>query len=937
MNTTAARQWVGGIALALFGFGHGLLSTAAHAQGVTALSCTPSIISGGSGGSATCSVTLGAAAPTGGTAVLLASSLPELAASVSTVTVLAGQTSANFQVGTNARYRQFSLAAFSAVITASANSTSRSATLNVTAQARPADFTNPNTAADASPWQGRICGRSFIIQGRGNPEILYDCSLPSDGSFGVCTFAQECSFGCKTGAASNFTANDFCPTSGPNPVALGRSLVISGDRVPATLVTDAPVGTSLTQGLPGAISNQGEPGAVLGVNWNATAFPHSAITIPQGASSAPFEVATSVVPKTTFIDVVGDWSSNAGGRSGQAWLTLLPPNPAPALPIPTLAAFAITDPNPVVGGNSSLGTIETSGATSGTGPTISFTSSHPHIVPAPANIVVASTIVIAGLERVINWAQLSIATIAPAAATDVTITASDGRRSFSSVLRVQAAAAAPVLAGVSVSPSSVVGGASATGTVTLSAAQSGSTVVALSTPAPASVATLPASVTVAAGQTSATFTISTAPRTAADGTFNMNVFADLAGSPGRSALLLITAGPAPAATLSNLSLSPTSVVGGNTSTGTVTLSAAAPSGGAAVTLSSSDEVQAILSVNPLVVPAGATSATFTISTRSTITATTTATIGASFNGTSRSATLTVSPPPPPPAGVALSAFTVSPSSVTGGTPSTGTVRLSAAAPTGGVVVSLGSQLPGSASVPPSVTVTAGATSATFTVTTFNVAATTVQLNAVLGSVTLFAPLTINSPASSVLNAISVSPASVIGGNSATGTVLLAAATPVTATVNLSDNSGAVSVPASVSIPAGGSSATFTITTSSVSASTAVVISATYGPVVQTAGLTVTPSATLSAPSLRSPASDARFNAGQTINFDWTDVSGAQRYELQIDDSSSFTLPLTFSALTTVSAYATSSLPRATLRWRVRAIAANGSPGAWSTTRRFEVR
>ncbi len=923
--------------LALFGFGHGLLSTAAHAQGVTALSCTPSIISGGSGGSATCTVTLGAAAPAGGTAVALSSSLPELAASVPTVTVLAGQTSANFQVGTNARYRKYSLSAFSAAITASANSTSRSATLNVTAQARPADFTNPNTAADASPWQGRICGRSFIIQGAGSPEILYDCSLPSDGSFGVCTFQQECSFGCKTGSASNFTANDFCPTSGPNPVALARSVVISGDRVPATLVTEAPVGTSLTQGLPGAISNQGEPGAVLGVNWNATAFPHSAITIPQGASSAPFEVATSVVPKTTFIDVVGDWSSNAGGRSGHAWLTLLPPNPAPALPIPTLAAFAITDPNPVVGGNSSLGTIETSGATSGTGPTISFTSSHPHIVPAPANIVVPSTIVIAGLERVINWAQVSFATISPTVTTDVTVTASDGRRSFSSVLKVQPAAAASVLAGVSVSPGSVVGGASATGTVTLSAAQASSTVVALSTPAPSSVATLPASVTVAAGQTSASFTITTAPRTAADGTFNMNVFADLAGSPGRSALLLITAGPAPAATLSNLSLSPTSVVGGNPSTGTVTLSAAAPSGGAAVTLSSSDEVQAILSVNPLVVPAGATSATFTVNTRSTITATTTATISATFNGTSRSAALTVSPPPPPPAGVALSSFSVSPSSVSGGTPSTGTVRLSAAAPTGGVLVSLGSQLPGSASVPPSVTVPAGATSANFTVTTFNVAATTVQLNAVLGSVTLFAPLTINSPASSVLNAISVSPASVIGGNSATGTVLLAAATPVTATVNLSDNSGAVSVPASVSIPAGGTSASFTITTSSVSASTAVVISATYGPVVQTANLTVTPPSALSAPSLRSPASDARFNAGQTINFDWTDVSGAQRYELQIDDSSSFTLPLTLSAVTTVSAYATSSLPRATLRWRVRAIAANGSAGAWSSTRRFEVR
>jgi trimeric autotransporter adhesin len=938
MKSFGARNGFAGACRFFVGIALSAWYAAAQAQSVTALSCLPATISGGSGGTATCTVTLGAAAPSGGTAVALTSSLPQLAASVSSVTVLAGQTSANFSVGTNARYRAYSLLAFTATITATANSSSRSATINVSAQPRPADFTNPNTAADASPWQGRICGRSFVLQGRGNPEILYNCSLPGDGSFGVCTFQQECSFGCKMGSASNFTANDFCPTAGPNPVALSRSLVLGGDRVAATLVTDAVVGTSLTQGLPGAISNQGEPGAVLGVNWNATTFPHSAVTIPQGASSAPFDVATSIVPRVTFVDVVGDWGSNVAGRGGQAWLTLLPPSPAPALPTPTLASFVITDPNPVVGGRTSLGTVETSGATSGTGPTISFTSSHPHIVAAPASFVVPSTTVIAGETRVINWAQVFFPTVAPAATTAVTMTATDGVRSFNAVLTVQPAAPVPVLAGVSVSPSSVVGGASATGTVTLSAAQNGSTVVALDPPFPSTVASMPTSVTVPAGQTSAGFTIATAPRSAADGTFNLNIYARFDGTT-RNALLLITAGAPPAATVSALTLNPVSVVGGNSSTGTVTLSAAAPSGGAAVTLTSSDAVQANFNVNPLVVPAGATSATFSISTRNTITATTTATISAAFNGSSRSATLTISPPPPPPAGVALSGFTVSPASVSGGTSSTGTVTLSAAAPSGGVLVSLGSNLPGSASVPSSVTVPAGATGASFTVTTFNVDATTAQLSAVLGSVTLFAPITINSPGSSVLNSVSVNPSSVVGGNSVTGTVRLAAATPVNATVNLSDNSSVAGVPASVTVAAGASSANFTITTSAVSASTAVTISATYGPVVQTANLTVTPASGLSAPSLQSPANDARFTIGQTINFDWSDVSGAARYDIQIDDSSSFTVPLTHSAAPSASAYAfaTAGMQRMTLRWRVRAVAADGAVGAWSSTRRFELR
>src|SRR6185503_21255714 len=113
-------------------------------------------------------------------------------------------------------------------------------------------------------------------------------------------------------------------------------------------------------------------------------------------------------------------------------------------------------------------------------------------------------------------------------------------------------------------------------TVTLSAPQSGATVVALSTPLPSTVATLPASVTVPAGATSASFTIRTSPVTSQ---FNMNIFADLAGSPGRQALLLIRTGGAPPTTVTALSLNPTTVAGGNASTGTVSLSAAAPSGG----------------------------------------------------------------------------------------------------------------------------------------------------------------------------------------------------------------------------------------------------------------------------------------------------------------------------------------------------------------------
>src|SRR3989449_9192045 len=75
---------------------------------------------------------------------------------------------------------------------------------------------------------------------------------------------------------------------------------------------------------------------------------------------------------------------------------------------------------------------------------------------------------------------------------------------------------------------------------------------------------------------------------------------------------MLTVTPAPAATLSSVSLNPVSVTSGSTSIGTVTLSAAAPAGGAVVTLSSSDATVATVPAS-VTVPAGSTRATFTAS------------------------------------------------------------------------------------------------------------------------------------------------------------------------------------------------------------------------------------------------------------------------------------------------------------------------------------
>jgi hypothetical protein len=190
-----------------------------------------------------------------------------------------------------------------------------------------------------------------------------------------------------------------------------------------------------------------------------------------------------------------------------------------------------------------------------------------------------------------------------------------------------------------------------------------------------------------------------------------------------------------------------------------------------------------------------------------------------------------------------------------------------------------------------------------------------------------------------LSALAFSPASVTGGASSSGTVTLTAAAPAGGTaVTLTSSNAAVSVPASVTVAAGQASAGFTASTSSVSAQAAVTVTATAAAVSRSATLTVNPpaSGTLAAPSLVSPAVDARFSVGQDIAFDWSDVAGAASYTIAIDDQDTFASP-TVLATVTASTFSTNTLPATRMYYRVRALDASGTAGAWSGSRRFEVK
>ena len=125
---------------------------------------------------------------------------------------------------------------------------------------------------------------------------------------------------------------------------------------------------------------------------------------------------------------------------------------------------------------------------------------------------------------------------------------------------------------------------------------------------------------------------------------------------------------------------PGRVQGGGPATLTVTLSAAAPAAGAVVSLTSNGSFAPIPA--SISVPCGATSVTLTIQTQ-TVSGSRSATLGASFNGSSRTISLSVF-------GSRFDTLTVQPSSVAGSSEALATVSLNEDAPEEGLNIAIAS-------------------------------------------------------------------------------------------------------------------------------------------------------------------------------------------------------------------------------------------------------
>ena len=345
-------------------------------------------------------------------------------------------------------------------------------------------------------------------------------------------------------------------------------------------------------------------GIVINLSTNnpaATVLP--SVTVAAGATTATFSFTTIGVDKTTPFTI----TARVGLIKMSTSCAVLPA---------TIGSLQLDDAS-VVGGNIAVVWVNLTGPAGPSGVLITLKSNSP-FASVPATVLIPSyqtdAIVVINTTTVVTQ-------------TSAAITAVQGSNFALAKLTVLP----PILSYIYLDQFDLTGGASTLGHVVAEGQiQAKGMVVHLSSNSPA--VSVPASVTIPAGQTTAEFTITTlaVPN---DVTCTLTA---TSGKVTKTAALTIEAPK-----LSSLLVNPTSVQGGQPSTGTVTISSPAPSGGILLTLSS-NSLAATVPIS-VTIPAGKVSATFAIAT-STVSSTTEATIKATYGTNWALATLSISGP-----------------------------------------------------------------------------------------------------------------------------------------------------------------------------------------------------------------------------------------------------------------------------------------------------
>jgi hypothetical protein len=367
-------------------------------------------------------------------------------------------------------------------------------------------------------------------------------------------------------------------------------------------------------------------------------------TITAGASAAGYVNLNTPAPRGGI--VVNLWTSGspafvpasikiAPGDTGAAFKITTVQTPAPAQPVltafykgvrktvtltvkPRVALLSVTaTPAKGIAGTSAKGTVTLSSPAPARGMVIQlWTNGSPTFVPKNVTVPAGAT-----------KAAFPITTTAATAAAQSTITAFYSGASKTTTLTV---APAPGLGSIT-APSSIAGGDSQSASVSFTAPAPAKGVV-INLWTSGSPAFVPSSVTIPPGRTSAAFKIRTVQTSA---TAHPVITAFYSGI---SKTVTLTVTPAPA--LSNVSLAPDKVKAGVTTTGAVTLNAAAPAGGLVIDLWTSG-APAFVPAH-VTVPAGAVRATFPVTTTAAAAAARN-TITAFYQGVRKTAILNVAP------------------------------------------------------------------------------------------------------------------------------------------------------------------------------------------------------------------------------------------------------------------------------------------------------
>jgi len=445
--------------------------------------------------------------------------------------------------------------------------------------------------------------------------------------------------------------------------------------------------------------------------------PHTGPTPPRGSSpwvavtkAAGLIVAIAVaVPATMWVmDHYQDATRRERpGAQGPA------PTPMPALTIERLEL----QPLVLLGGAGAHGVVTISAPAPRGGIPISLATSQ-ESVELPPSVTI---------EPGATSATFRITTRTLSQPIQATITAAYDQSRRTATLQVQAAPLRPILAGLSLEPSTIVGGGRALEVVTLSAPAPSDSVVTLesgaeaapASPEPATRLTrkrvgesrpsrrvsIPQSVTVTAGSDTGRFPIVVGPTQEAT---SIVISAAYEGVT-RTATLAIQP---PEVTLNRIELSPNPVTGGDPVNGVVVLSGPAPAAGKVISLRSGDPRRATV-LSQVNVQGGQTQASFLVRT-SRVSATASIMIEASEGAQSLSKELTLTPAAPV---IRLASFGLKPTRVGPRASAQGIVRLSEPAPPGGVRIALTSSDSALASVPATLEIPAGQTTGTFPIKT----------------------------------------------------------------------------------------------------------------------------------------------------------------------------------------------------------------------------